>query len=206
MMIEAATQAKHAVEVTHRRDFRLSDVIILLAGAALALAEGAHLVLLMADMFGRLCREAAAHRADLLSHWPVFWAATHDSLRNTLWYGYQVAGALLLGMTPAFLVLRLRRPRPPLRALVRQPGTVAALAMVFGLFWGTGGLLWLLPGEVDSFTAAPTAIGGAVAVGWIVLALARCWKPEAEWIDRMGRVLGCVAMGTALLGLVVFRI
>ena len=100
----------------------------------------------------------------------------------------------------------MRQPRPPLGTLLRQPGTVAGLAMVFGLFWGTGGLLWLFPDKFDSMIAAPTAVGGAVVIAWIALALTRNWKPEPGWVDRMGRILGCAAIGTALLGLVVFRI
>jgi hypothetical protein len=205
-MSKAATGSDRTVELTRCREFRLSDAMILIAGAALALAAGSHLLLLLAEMLGRLCREAAAHRADLPAHWPVFWGATHDPLRNTLWYGFQVAEMFLVGMTPAFFVLRLRRPRPPWCALLRQPGTVAGLAMVFGLFWGTGCLLASFPDRVDSMTAAPAAIGGAVAVGWGALALSRKWEPERGWVDRMGRVLGCAAIGAALLGLMVFRI
>jgi hypothetical protein len=203
---ETVTGPDRAVELTHCRQFRLSDAMILLAGTALALSAGAHLLLLLADMIGRLCREAIAHRADLPDHWPLFWGATHDSLRYTAWYGLQMAETFLLGMTPAFFVLRLRRPRPPLRALVRQPDTVAGLAIVFGLFWGTGGLLWLFPDKVDSMTAAPIAVGGAVAIGWIALALSRWWKPELGWVDPIGRVLGWAAIGAALLSLMVFRI
>jgi hypothetical protein len=78
--------------------------------------------------------------------------------------------------------------------------------MVFGLFWGTGCLIYLFPDKVDSTTAAPAAIGGAVALSWVVLALSRLWEPEQGWVDRVGRFLGCAAIGTALLGLVVYRI
>jgi hypothetical protein len=195
-----------AAAPTPCRGFRLSDAMILLAGVAVALSGGSHLLLLLADVLGRLSREALAHREDLIAHWPVFWAATHDSLRNTLWYGYQLAEMFLFGVTPAFFILRLRRPRPPLRVLLRQPGTVAALAMVFGLFWGTGGLLALFPDKVDAMTAAPVAIGGAVAAGWVILALSRRWEPERGWVDRVGWILGCIAIGTGLLGLVIHRI
>jgi hypothetical protein len=191
---------------TRCREFRISDAMILMAGAALALAAGSHLLVLLADMLGRLGREAASHRTDLPAHWPAFWGATHDSLRNSVWYGYQVAATILLGLTPVFFVVRLRRPRPPLRILVREPGTVAGLSMVIGLFWGTGCLLWLFPGQVDSMTAAPTAVGGAVAIGWGVLALSRRWTSEAGWVDLLGRVLGGLAIGMALLGPLVFRI
>jgi hypothetical protein len=180
--------------------------MILLAGVAVALSGGAHLLGLLADMLARLSREAIAHREDLIAHWPVFWGATHDSLRNTLWYGFQIAEMFLFSMTPAYFLVRLRRPRPPLRMLLRQPGTVAGLAMVFGLFWGTGCLLALFPEKVDSMTAAPAAIGGAVAVGWGILALSRHWQAERGWVDRLGRILGCIAIGTALLGLVIHQI
>jgi hypothetical protein len=64
----------------------------------------------------------------------------------------------------------------------------------------------LFPDKVDSMTAAPIAVGGAVAVGWIALALSRRWKPEAGWVDRIGRALGCAAIGAAVLSLMVFRI
>jgi hypothetical protein len=194
------------VELTHCREFRLSDAMILLAWGVLALSAGFHLLLLLAGMLGRLFREAIVHLADLPMRWPLFWDATHDSLRNTLWYGLQVTETFLLVMTPAFFLLRLRQPRPPLRALFRQPGAVAGLAIVFGLFWGTGSLLWLFPDKVDSMTAAATAVGGAVAAGWIALALSRSWKPQTGWVDGIGRVLGCAAIGAALLAFMVYRI
>jgi hypothetical protein len=104
------------------------------------------------------------------------------------------------------LAVRAFGPRPPLRALLRQPGMVAGLAMAFGLFWGTGGLISLFPDRFDSMNAAPSAIGGTVAAAWGALALSRRWEPEPGWVDRVGRVLGCAAIGTELLGLVVFRI
>jgi hypothetical protein len=188
------------------RPFRVSDAMILVIGASLTLAAGSHLLRLMGETLGRLLREAASHQEDLIADWPVFWRYTHDHLRNTLWYGFQFAGSLLIGMTPVFLVLRLRRPRPAWRALLRQPGTAAALAMVFGLFWGTGCLLTAFPERVDPMTAAPAAIGGSVGAAWLILALGRRWDPEPGWIDRLGRILGCIAIATALIGLVVYRI
>jgi hypothetical protein len=137
--------------------------------------------------------------ADANSHskWTEYWGADH---------AFQLAEMFLFSMTPAFFILRLRRPRPSLRVLLRQPGTVAALAMVFGLFWGTGALLALFPERVDAMTSAPAAIGGAVAVGWGILALSRWWEPERGWVDRVGRILGCIAIGMGLLGLVIQRI
>jgi hypothetical protein len=170
------------------------------------MAMGTHLLPLLADQVGGLWRHAAAHRGDVWTHWPVFWRGTHDHLRNALWYALQVAETVLIGLTLAFVAVRLKRPRPPLRTLLRQPGTIAVLAMVFGLFWGTGLLLHAFPGAVDSFTAAPIATGGSVAMAWSVLAVSRRREPEPGWVGRLGRLLGGVSILTALLFAVVTRI
>jgi hypothetical protein len=188
------------------RTFGLFDAMILTAGAALAMSMGIHLLPLLADQVGRLWRGVAAHRGEVFLHWPVFWRATHDDLRNTLWYALQLAETVLFGLTLAFIAVRLRRPRPPLRTLLRQPGIVAVLAMAFGLFYGTGLLLSAFPGTVDSFTAAPIATGGSVAVAWSILAVSRRREPEPGWVGRLGRLLGCVSITAALLFAVVARI
>ncbi len=137
-MSESVTGTDRTVELTRCREFRLTDAMILFSRGALAFWASSRLLLLLADMLGRPCREAIVHRADLLTQWSLFWRDTHDPLRNTLWYGLEATLTFLLGMIPAFFVLRLRRPRPPLHALLRQPGTVASLAIVLGLFWAQG--------------------------------------------------------------------
>jgi hypothetical protein len=188
------------------RGFGISDAMILIAGTALALSGSMHLIVLMVDTAGRLWGDFLAHRSDLPDRLTVFWRAIHDDLRNTMSYGFQVVTGLLFGFTPAFFIVRLRRPRPSWGTLVRQPGAVAALAMVFGLFWVTGALVTLFPNRIDSFTAAPIAVGGTVALAWGLQALTRSWKPETGWIDRTGRLLGCVSIGLALLGSLIYRI
>jgi len=55
-------------------------------------------------------------------------------------------------------------------------------------------------------TAAGIAVGGTVAVVWGILALSRNWIAEPSSADRMGRLLGVVAIGMGLAGLVVLRI
>jgi hypothetical protein len=195
-----------ATEPVRCRKFGLFDAMILIAGTALCLAAGAPLFGLLADAAGHLWASAVVYRGVVLANPMAFWRGTHDHLRNSLWYGFQVTETFLVGLWPTFFVLRLRRPRPPLRALLRQPGTVAGLAMAFGLFWGTGCLLLLFPDKVDSMTAAAIAVGGTVAVSWVILALSREWQSGPGWVDRLGQLLGCAAIGTALLGLIVFRI
>jgi hypothetical protein len=187
-------------------EFRLADAMILLAGLALALAAGAHILVLLAAEAGRFYAAAATHREDLLSNGSSFWRATHDHLRNTLWYGFQAAEAFLLGMTPAFLVLRVKQPRPALRVILGYSGTAAALAILFGLFWVMGLLVLWFPDRFRSETAAGIAVGGTVAVVWGVMALCRRWVAEPSWVDRVGRVLGVTAIATALVGLVISRI
>jgi hypothetical protein len=183
----------------HCRTFGLSDAMILIAGVALSMSMGAHLIVLLAQQVGGLGRDAATHRHDVLSHWPVFWRAIHDQLRNTLWYALQVDETIVAGVMLAFVVVRLRRPRPSLGVLLRQTGAVAVPAILVGLFWGTGLLLYAFPGAVDSFTAAPIAVGASVAVAWIVLAASRGREPEPGWLGWLGRSLGGLAILAALL-------
>jgi hypothetical protein len=109
-------------------------------------------------------------------------------------------------MTPAFLIVRSRRPRPPWRRLIAQPGTIAALGIVFGQFWVTGLLAALLPDWYDPITGMSIAAGGTVAVAWVVLAMSRKWKVGLGSVDLVGRLLGATAIATALLGLIVHRI
>jgi hypothetical protein len=188
------------------RKFGISDAMILTAGAALALSASTDLMVLLVDMMGRLGREVSAHAGDLPTRPSTFWEVVRHPLRNTVWYGSQVGFAVMVGFTPAWLIVRLRRPRASMGDLLRQPGAVAALAMVFGLFWGTGALVTWFPGRFDGMSAAPSAIGGAVAIAWGGLALSRRWRSEPGWIDRVGRLLGCLAIGLAVLHPLIFRI
>ena len=115
---------------------------------------------------------------------------------------------LALTLSPALWVLRLRRPRPGLARVFRQPGMAASTAtLVYELFFFTATLislvlhyafaslnnhhlfyslnavmwLWILP---LCFT------GILVLAVWIVLWLSGAWRVEPSWIDRVGRILG----------------
>ena len=205
LMSDSTTSSADA-ELPACRPLRLSDVMILIAGLAIVLAIGGHLVSWCALHFARLCRTAVENRADLWENPPRLWRMIQDPVRQTASYGFQSIGALVFGMTPVFFILRLKRPRPAWRPLLVQPGTVAVLAIVFGFFWLTGFMHILLPDRIDSFTAPWIVVGGTVAAAWVVLALIRRWRAEPGWLDRMGRMLGAMAIGAALLGLVMYRI
>jgi hypothetical protein len=201
--------ARDETQVACRR-LGLSDAMILMAGLGIFLSGGAGLLLLWADQVAELRR--AATQAWPITDWPAFRKVIHDppnnrhALTNVVKYGGDILGVFLLAMTPAYFIIRFRRPRPPARDLLCQPGTVAAMAMVFGLFWGTGFLLWVFPDRVNSFTAAPIAVGTAVAISWVILAVSRRWRAEPGWPDRIGRLLGAAAIAAALLDAVVYRI
>ena len=142
-----------------------------------------------------------------LLHWKTY-RETHRLLQ-------QVAGEstpLMFPWTLAVLGLRLRRPRPTLRRLARQPGFAAcasvAMMAVVGFLghlsstlepmtWGDGfRFRWWL--ELINFretyltldASYPALLSVAVASAWALLALGRMARPEPGWLDRAGRVLG----------------
>jgi hypothetical protein len=133
----------------------------------------------------------------------------HGWLRWTI-----VAGSLqfiyflpvLSSWTVALVALRLRRPRPRLRSLALRPGWLATCSAVTGLLLGALTLVvkhqkgvggWL---KVELF-AYP--IGVAVGAGWVNLLVCGRWRPEPEWIDRLGRAVGScwIAMTFLISGL-----
>ena len=93
-------------------------------------------------------------------------------------------GSVLPGLTLAQPFMRLRRPRPPLRDLVRQSGFVVCLGAIIGTLIFAD-LSWVARIDVP---------GGAILVSalillWPVLGLPP-WRSEASWIDRLGRAVG----------------
>jgi hypothetical protein len=118
---------------------------------------------------------------------------------------HRLSGKFLMLASILVLAWRLRRPRPSIRRIGRQPGAAACLSIImFDLFYSVhylisdalegqyiwkpgyhyGRLLWftLLSFEYEC--------GHVVAVVWIIFALGRIGRPEAGWIDRSGRIVG----------------
>jgi hypothetical protein len=108
--------------------------------------------------------------------------------------------------TAAFLVIRLRAPRPRRRRLLMQPGFVAAVvalsiltiewSMLLGSAWLDGRFNFSSPLRINAFVANGVVLlahhaGWAVLASWLTLVLVGRWRPEPSWIDRWGRVLGC---------------
>jgi hypothetical protein len=125
---------------------------------------------------------------------------------------------LVMPLTLGMLVLRLRKPRPRWRRLVRQPGFLASLALVLGwvvagamtlvdVFWSgisfdktpTASDLWWYWMHDDFAIAGPLLAGFAVVVAWSTQFLVGRWCPEPSWIDRLGRIIGVCWIALALL-------
>ena len=128
-----------------------------------------------------------------------------EETRYSEWY-YRVQmffGFFLALASWLVLILRLRRPRPSIRLIARQPGAVACFGVAavqlvqfaeslasssavgeMGFVSGVGPAIWTFFSGFDSSLAA------VVPISWALLVANRRWRPEPGWIDRSGRLLG----------------
>lgn len=142
-------------------------------------------------------------------HLPDTWSLKAGLERVVYWVAAAVP-CIVMWML-ALLILRLRRPRPRLRCVARQPGAVACLAAVMVVAVGSA---TATPARITSaiqqdgwrdfqlhwsiyltFINLQTCVSYAVAASWSTLALGGFWRPERSWIDRAGRVLGVFWVG-----------
>lgn len=119
--------------------------------------------------------------------------------------GMIVSSALLVALlclTLAYLLMRLRQPRPSLKALVWQPGMMACLAL-FGVTAMIAVIETLF--HVTENSRAPKLMVLLYPIGilgaWIFASARGRLRPEPSWIDRLGRGLG---IGFALMGVSTF--
>jgi hypothetical protein len=100
---------------------------------------------------------------------------------------------LVYFLLPAYLILRLKRPRAPLRSLIRQPGLAACAALCAVLLVV---LLLRVLAPLCGLTGEVVGVGilalivVAAPLAWVALMVTHQWRPERHWIDRLGRVLG----------------
>ena len=184
-----------------RRRFHLGDSLVLIAGLALTLR-----VLLSDNWFARISRRVSFWwdaRPTFVGGFPWFlaWGPSAGVAVSQIADEFVLLlSCVLVGLTLVQPFLRLRRPRPPLRDLVRQSGFVVCLAVIVGtlIFVDLG---WVAQIEV-SWGAVPAY---ALLLFWPVLGLPP-WRSEASWIDRLGRAVGwgwiaVIASATILIGL-----
>ncbi len=175
------------------RPFGLGDAMILIAALALGLALAGPGIIIIADSI----RTTPPKQFRTLAG-----AVSLGRFLNVIVLNF------LFFLMPAFLILRFRRPRPKLRALICQPGFAACAAPValllvaspLALFAPTGlaGEVIENGGQILSVLAAPLA--------WVSLIATRRWGPEPGWIDRLGRIVGVLWMFCLPAHLVLIRI
>ena len=122
------------------------------------------------------------------------------SISNTLQITKLVVASVLLYWTVALLILRFRQPRPPWRRLRRQAGFLACLAILFAVLnqFALGAHVLFVPSANQRFhvrgfilgLAATHLIAPAVVTAWVTLAVSGGWKPAADWVDSLGRLIG----------------
>lgn len=149
----------------------------------------------------------------------VHTAWTFESVWSIILGSQWILTPLLVTWSLALWILRLRRPRPRLRRLFRQPGmaatTVVLLSVVLLLFRflalcavafledpnlfaraGEGLTLDVLFVFSKQYTSE---LCDALLAVWLVLWLAGAWRSERSWIDRAGRTLGVLGVVYGLL-------
>lgn len=147
------------------------------------------------------------------------WFAPDDDWRTTWWSLNDIPPPFLVTLGAAFLVCRWRSAHPPLRDLLRQPGTTAPVALLLWAVWQgialtTGASLgplverWTAPRYLGGgfatrpllnlFTDSLVGAGPLVAILWTLQAAAGSWTSERTWLDRAGRCMGIALIGFGL--------
>jgi hypothetical protein len=128
---------------------------------------------------------------------------------------------LLVTLTPALLIMRLRRRRPQWLRLARQPGMAASCAAMIpiatslidlgqaawnlehpdGLF---GELFLSIPPVRVLYGGYGSAVGLWVLGAWLILGVSGRRRPEKSWIDRLGRVVGAGWLSILAINALVF--
>ena len=202
MVIDNATESLTPSSPIRYRQFGVYDLMIVIAGIALLLSFNQRIFLSFVDQCTGLFKTFAAYFGFISSNsfGPPEYLKT--SMANfgsgVCGSGLRVSEQLILIITPVFLLIRFRNPRPPIRVLLKQPGTIAGLAAALGLTLVVGWLHRIFFGRLVDGMVNPITVGGMVALAWICLALSKKWEPEASWIDRFGRLMGAamIAAGT----------
>lgn len=189
------------------RGFGVSDAMAVIAGTAFAVSGGSKYVVIFVQQTIWLFQTILAYNSPPYLGRPRLWREQVSMCwSDVLWYLFQIVEVLVLSATVTFLLARIRPPRPPFRDMVKQPGTVAGLAIVFGYFWVTGWLHRLFFGRIIDACATAIAVGASVVIAWCILALSRQWTSESSWVDWLGRLNGAAAIAAALLAYAQFGV
>ena len=115
--------------------------------------------------------------------------------------------------TIALSMLSFRRPHAPLRRLTCHPGVVASwsfsimlstlvVLQVINMMWGYGYDISIAFRPYNIMFELVQPAGCAVLTTWIIAALGNRWRPEADWVDRSGRILGMIWIASLPLSII----
>jgi hypothetical protein len=132
---------------------------------------------------------------ELATELPSYFKAVLPMARRTWVAGWALSA--LVPWTFAVLAMNLRRPRPRLWVLARQPGAVACGTAAGMLVLEAASLpltLSTMGGLTSPLLAAswywPTSVGSAVSVSWLILGFRGRWRIGSDWISRAGAFVG----------------
>ncbi len=175
------------------RPFTLGDAMIFIIALALSLALARPGIIVIAD----------AIRTVPQSHFRTLAGAVQLGRFLNI-----VVLNFLFFLVLAFLIIRLKRPRPPLRTLIHQPG-FAACAAPFAFYLAALPLALLVsygPARQAIEIGGQVLLAAAAPLAWVYLIATRRWGPEPSWIDRLGRFLGVLWMVCLPVHLVLIRL
>lgn len=164
--------------------FTILDAMLLIIAIAAGLA------------YCRMHREALASRFSRISD-----PAEHDwsflSMFNFVGDFCSLFMPSLHPLVLALLLIGIRQRPIRLRRLFRQPGIVGALIVTLAPFAVfilnmQHSLLFIQDFEVLSKLISNVDlifVGVGIAASWITLALCGCFRPERNWVDRLGRII-----------------
>ena len=184
-MVGSSWSVEQTLPTAERRRPRIGDAMILMV----ALAVGLAVARIPLSHIGQWFALITPTRQPFWMDWWTEIAGRRGGFRFLVFQGcVQLLYCFIVPLTPALMVARLRRPRPPLRRVAFQPGFVAlSLTAIIGLI------------DVDltffALVAFPPMVemvlpGAAVLASWMILVALGRWHPEAGWIDRSGRLVG----------------
>jgi hypothetical protein len=134
----------------------------------------------------------------------------------------------LVTLTPAVLVMSLRRPRPRWRQVARQPGMAASCAAIPPIAMASIGMYnmanfmdrpeWYLPAGMEAkiiygissplpplgeiYGTYGSVIGLWVLGAWLLMAVGGWWRAERSGIDRLGRAFGAAWIVSMVVGFI----
>ena len=168
-----------------RRRLSLSDASILIAATALGLVMARYVV-------GLNLMAISPTPGDRAARIERIWMVT-----------IHLASPMLVTLSLAAFAISLRRPRPPLRRLAREPGFVALAVIAMTTAYYSVHFAARLCGNYYSspplfsthvlwmFANLFIELGWNVALAWFVLALQGNWSPRSIWAGGIGAALGC---------------